>query len=281
MSADIFHPLVLSLDPTDLDSMAPRHADPDPGERLPRRYRSQGFLDLDEWERRREGGDPGNLFARLRQAAERCEPAAVGTAADPYDARRVKQTRRILETCRGLEGLALSITTRSPWVLRDLELLAELDRSHAVSLEVPITAMDPEVAARLEPAAAAPAERMEAVATVAERGISVDVWCLPIVPGENDREEVLAPIFASAREAGARDVLGSPLFSPLSIDVDGGLLPRLAREIPRLARVCRGIERRDRRHHRPGLDDGARRLAATFRRLRLEHGFPSGGPGRG
>jgi len=270
MSADIFHPLVLSLDPTDLD-LSELTA---PGERLPR---ASGFLDFDEWERREAGG-AGALLARLRQAAARCEPVAVGTAADPYDARLVKRTRRLLEACRALEGLALSITTRSPWVLRDLELLADLDRSHAISLEVPITAMDPEIAARLEPAAAEPAERMEAVATVAERGIAVHVWCLPIVPGENDREEVLAALFASAREAGARDVLGSPLFSPPSIDVDGGLLPRLAREIPRLARVCRGIERRNRRR---GMDAPALQLAATFRRLRLEHGFPSGGPGRG
>lgn len=270
MSADIFHPLVLSLDPTDLDISAQQA----PGERVPR---ARGFLDFDAWERRETDG-AGALAARLRLAAARCEPVAVGTVADPYDARLAKRTRRLLEACRSLEGLALSITTRSPWVLRDLELLAELDRSHAISLEVPITAMDPEIAARLEPAAAEPAERMEAVAAVAERGISVDVWCLPIVPGENDREEVLAPLFASAKEAGARDVLGSPLFSPPSIDVDGGLLPRLAREIPRLARVCRGIERRDRRR---GMDAESRRLAATFRRLRLEHGFPSGGPGRG
>jgi DNA repair photolyase len=273
MSADIFHPLVLSLDPTDFDSLGQVA----PGERLPR---AQGFLDFDEWERSagERGAGGAALVQRLRRAAERHEPVAVGTAADPYDARLVKRTRRLLEACRGLEGLALSVTTRSAWVLRDLELLAELDSSHAVSLEVPVTAMDAEVARRLEPAAAEPAERMEAVATVAERGIAVTVWCLPIVAGENDGEGVLGLLFAAAREAGARDVLGSPMFLQPSIDVDGGLLPRLAREIPRLARVCRGIERRDRRR---GMDAEARRLAATFRRLRLEHGFPSGGPGRG
>src|SRR5436305_12522898 len=227
MSADSSRPRVLSLEPTDCDPLG-HPAQMAPGERLPR---ARGFLDFDDWERRAEGGA---LLARLRQAAERCEPVAVGTAADPYDARLMKRTRRMLEACRAVEGLALSITTRSPWVLRDLELLAELDRSHAVSLEVPITTMDAGVAARLEPAAAEPAERMEAVATVAERGIAVNVWCLPIVAGENNGEEALAALFASARQAGARDVLGSPLFSQPSIDVDGGLLPRLAREIPRL-----------------------------------------------
>jgi DNA repair photolyase len=275
MATDIFHPLVLSLDPAESDFAG----HPAPGERLPGRGAS-GFLDLDRWEREAAAADGRGaaLRVRLRKAAERCEPVAVGTLADPYDNRRAARTRRILEACRGLEGLALSITTRSPWVLRDLALLTEIDAYHAVSIEMPITAADPEVARRLEPGTAEPAERFEAVATLAAHGIATAVWCVPIVPGENDGEEVLAALFAAAREAGARDVLGTPLFRPsrsqMSIEM-GGMLPRLARELPGLDRVYRRLERQR------AKDAEARRLAATFRRLRLEHGFPLAGAGRG
>jgi DNA repair photolyase len=271
MATDIFHPLVLSLDPAEIDDPV-RSA---PGETLPR---AAGFLDLDRWERSAAAQESSAALAvRLRKAAERREPVAIGTLADPYGDRRAARTRRLLEACRCLEGLALSITTRSPWVVRDLDLLAEVDAYHAVSIEMPITAADAAVARRLEPEAAEPAERFEAVAALASHCIATTVWCLPIVPEENGREAVLIPLFAAAREAGARDVLGSPLFRRPAID--GGLLPRLAREIPGFARVCPGINRRiDRRQ---GADADARRLAATFRRLRLEHGFPVERPGRG
>lgn len=273
MATDIFHPLVLSLDPAESDFAG----HPAPGERLPGRGAS-GFLDLDRWQREVASADTAALVLRLRKAAERSEPVAVGTLADPYDNRRAARTRRILEACRGLEGLALSITTRSPWVLRDLGLLTEIDAYHAVSIEMPITAADPEIARRLEPEAAEPAERFEAVATLAAHGIAATVWCLPIVPGENDGEEVLAPLFAAAREAGARDVRGTPLFRPsmsqMSVEM-GNLLPRLARELPGLDRISRRLERQR------AKEVEARRLAVTFRRLRLAHGFPLDGPGRG
>ncbi len=271
MATDIFHPPVLSLDPTNLDSLA------ETGERLPIHSASwggQGFLDLDAWERGLAGdltageGAGMALLARLRRAARQREPIAIGTLADPYGGRRARRTRRVLEICRDVEGLALSLTTRSPWVLRDLGLLAEIDAYHAVSIDVPITAADPAVARRLEPAAAEPADRFATVAALAEQGISTAVWCLPIVAGENDREEVLAPLFAAAREAGARDVLAAPLFLRPSGPRRGFGMGRLGREIPGFGGVRRHLD------HQLDADEAARRLAARFRRLRLEHGFP-------
>src|SRR5262249_44967875 len=159
-----FPPLVLSLDPAgDRSAAVPGRPDVPP---LPRGGR-HGFLDLDRWER---GGRVAAAMERgeaaaaplfpLRPAAPPCRPGRLRPRADPYSSRRAARPRALLETCRELEGLALSLTTRSPWILRDLELLGEIDAYHTVSIEVPITAADPAVARRLEPDAADPAERL-------------------------------------------------------------------------------------------------------------------------
>jgi len=266
MATEIFPPLVLSLDPAgDRSAAALGRPDVPP---LPRGGR-HGFLDLDRWERggrvaaAMERGDAAAaLLSRLRGAAARCEPVAVGTLEDPYSSRRAARTRALLETCRELEGLALSLTTRSPWILRDLELLGEIDACHTVSIEIPITAADPAVARRLEPDAADPAERLAAVAALSAHGLATTVWCLPIVSGVNDGEETLRALFAAAREAGARDVLGSSLFF----------------------REKRGPKPASKRASRQEPDQDVRRLAVVagrFARLRLEHGFPNDRAGRG
>ena len=51
-------------------------------------------------------------------------------------------TRSLLEVFSRVEGLDLSITTKSPLILRDLDLLTELDARHAVSDHVSIMTID-------------------------------------------------------------------------------------------------------------------------------------------
>jgi hypothetical protein len=80
------------------------------------------------------------------------------------------------------------------------------------------------------------------------------------MPGINDGEAVLRPLVEQARDAGAYDVLAGPC--DLRLATRTRLLPRLGR--------------RD----LLGKRDGDR-LLATFRRIRLEHGFPRPVPGRG
>jgi hypothetical protein len=197
------------------------------------------------------------LERQLRRAALRGQPIVLGTADTPYEpVRRLRHpgfNRSPLaaldlsgSTGSGasniVEGLAVSITTRSPLILRDLELLAELDRRHAVTVHVTLPTVDSVLANRLEPGAPDPRSRLRAVRQLAEEGIDTRVVCTPILAGENDGEEVLRPLFEEVREAGANDVTASVA------------------------------------HLRPAVRD---RFLATFRLLRLEHGFPQGNPGRG
>jgi DNA repair photolyase len=64
-----------------------------------------------------------------------------------------------------------------------------------------ITTLDPELARRLEPRAASPERRLDALATLAKAGVPVGVMVAPVIPGLNDSE--IPRILAAAAGAGA------------------------------------------------------------------------------
>nr|MBP9823314.1 radical SAM protein [Thermoanaerobaculia bacterium] len=148
------------------------------------------------------------LTQRLRKRDLRGQTIAIGTATDPYQPaeKHFGVTRSLLEVFSGVEGLNLSITTKSPLILKDLDLLAELDRRHAIEIHLSITTLDRELAKKLDPAAPDPQARLRAVERLAEAGIAVTVNCMPVMPGINDSEYELEPLFEAAAAAGAVDV---------------------------------------------------------------------------
>jgi DNA repair photolyase len=116
----------------------------------------------------------------------------------------VERTLRITRGC--LEVFAefrnpVGIITKSALVMRDVDLLSELARHDAVHVFSSITTLDPELAARLEPRAARPRRRLEAVAALSVAGVPVAVMVGPVIPGLNDEE--IPQILQAARAAGA------------------------------------------------------------------------------
>ena len=77
----------------------------------------------------------------------------IGTATDPYQPaeRRFQLTRRILEALRAGGGAQLGIITKSPLVLRDLDMLQELSTRHEVTVNISIASVDAVARRRLEP----------------------------------------------------------------------------------------------------------------------------------
>lgn len=243
---------------------------------------THGFLELDDpksfethiFVKRRAAQ---SLLRQLRRKDLRGTTIAIGTATDPYQPAETHYgvTRSLLEVFRETEGLTLAITTKSPLVARDLDLLVELDRRHAVEVHVTVTTIDPALARRLEGAAPTPAARLRALARLAEAGIATRVNCMPLMPGINAEADVLSPLFAAANEAGAGQVTANPLFLR-GAAVRAHFFAWLDREFPELAPLYRRLFGR-----RDYLDETAsERLLTTFRRLRLEHGFPRPLPGR-
>ena len=216
------------------------------------------------------------LRRQLAKSDLRGQTIAIGTATDPYQPaeKQFEITRSLLEVFDEVDGLALSITTKSPLLLRDLELLERLDRRHAVEVHVTITTVDPALARRLESHAPDPKSRLHLVERLAEVGIATRVNCMPLMPGINDDEEVLTPLFEAAAKAGAQQITANPIF--VKGKSRDHFFAWLEREFKELLPLYRHLFA-----HRDYLDDAAReRVLMTFRRLRLQHGFPRGAAGR-
>ena len=152
-----------------------------------------------------------SLRRKLRKSDLRGQTIAIGTATDPYQPaeKQYEITRSLLEVFAEVEGLSLSITTKSPLVVRDLELLTELDRRHAVEVHVTITTADAALARRIEVHAPDPAARLRTVERLAEAGLAVRINCMPVMPGIND-ERGRARAAARRRARGRRATTSAP-----------------------------------------------------------------------
>jgi DNA repair photolyase len=135
------------------------------------------------------------------------EHVAIGTATDPYQPLegQYRITRGILEALRDYPTPA-GIITRSPLVVRDIDVLQQLARVAGVSVSISIATMDEQLAREIEPTVAPPRQRLRAVRMLAEAGIDVNVALAPVLPGINDSPESLAAVVHSAHEAGAQNV---------------------------------------------------------------------------
>lgn len=127
---------------------------------------------------------------------------ALSGVTDPYQPveRRLRITRRCLEVLAELRH-PVGVITKNRLVTRDLDLLAELARHRAAAVSLSVTTLDAELAARMEPRASHPRDRLKAIAEVAAAGVPVSVMVAPIIPGLNDHE--IPAILEAAAAAGA------------------------------------------------------------------------------
>lgn len=94
------------------------------------------------------------------------------------------------------------LVTKSHLITRDLDLLQELKAFGAVSVAISLITLDDDLWRVMEPRAASPARRLEAVRTLAAAGIHVRVLTSPIIPGLNDVE--ISSLVGAAAGAGAQ-----------------------------------------------------------------------------
>lgn len=97
----------------------------------------------------------------------------------------------------------VGLVTKSALVVRDLDILERLARRGLVRVAISVTTLDRSIARRMEPRAATPPKRLEAIRILATAGVPVSVMVAPIVPAINDSE--IEAILAAAKDAGAQD----------------------------------------------------------------------------
>jgi DNA repair photolyase len=97
----------------------------------------------------------------------------------------------------------ISVLTKSPLALRDIDLYERMSRHLMVSVNFSVPTLDENVWRATEPHTPSPSARLDAVAELRRRGIESGVLVAPLMPGINDAPEQVEPIVERAREAGA------------------------------------------------------------------------------
>lgn len=113
-----------------------------------------------------------------------------GTLSDPYNAleEEYKITRGALELINKY-GFGVSIDTKSDLVLRDIDLLKEIQMNNNVIIKISITTYEDELARVLEPKVISSTKRFEVLKTLRENGIYAGVLMTPVLPFITDSED--------------------------------------------------------------------------------------------
>jgi DNA repair photolyase len=185
---------------------------------------------------------PEVLRRELRKKSWTGAHVAMGTNTDPYQRceGRYRLTRGVLEVLRDYAN-PCSVLTKSPLLLRDLDLMVELAATAGFSANLSIGTLDEEVWRRSEPGTPHPKARMAAVKQLVEAGISCGILMAPILPGISDSPEQLRAVVRAAAEAGASHL--SPLTLHLRPGVKEEFMPWLEETYPELVADYRRLYR--------------------------------------
>jgi DNA repair photolyase len=153
------------------------------------------------------------LRSELSRASWQGEAVAIGAATDPYQPAegRYKLTRGCLEALRDAAS-PFSLITRSPMIVRDLDVLVEAAKRTEVGVVFSVPTLDERVWRRTEPGTPPPRRRLEALARLVEAGVKASVGMAPILPGISDGPGQLERVVSEARAAGATAVWANVLY---------------------------------------------------------------------
>ncbi len=141
---------------------------------------------------------------------------ALGTNTDPYQP--IERRYRIMRDLLGVLAEArhpVGIVTKAALIARDIDLLAPMAKDGLAKAALSVTTLDAKLARTMEPRAATPERRLDAIRQLSAAGIPTAVMVAPIIPALTDSE--LEGILEAARDAGATEAGYVLLRLPLEI----------------------------------------------------------------
>ncbi len=150
---------------------------------------------------------PDLLEKALQSKRKRCM-IGTGSMSDPYMhcEEQLGLTRRCLEIIQKY-GFGVAIQTKSDRILRDMDLLDEINRSAKCVVQMTLTTYDDELCRILEPNVCNTKRRIEVLERMQERGIPTVVWLTPILPFINDTPENVGAILRECVRVGVKGVI--------------------------------------------------------------------------
>ncbi len=150
---------------------------------------------------------PELLEKALRSKRKRCM-IGTGAMSDPYMhiEKDLCLTRKCLEIIRQYE-FGVAIQTKSDLILRDIDLLDEINRYAKSVVQITLTTYDDDLCGILEPNVCNTKRRIEVLEEMQKRNIPTIVWITPILPFINDTEENIASILDECVRVGVKGII--------------------------------------------------------------------------
>jgi len=129
----------------------------------------------------------------------------IGSMSDTYNPLEIKyeQTRGALKLISKY-GFGVSIDTKSDLILRDLDLLKEINSKNNVIIKFTITTPDDRLSKIIEPNVCVSSKRLEAIKILNDNGIFAGIMLNPVLPFITDNEEDIKTLVRLASEYGAK-----------------------------------------------------------------------------
>ena len=214
---------------------------------------------------------PELLEQALKSKRKKCM-IGTGAMSDPYMhcEEELQLTRRCLEIILKY-GFGAAVQTKSDRILRDIDLLDEINRSAKCVVQMTLTTYDDDLCRILEPNVCNTGRRIEVLERMRERGIPTVVWLTPILPFLNDTEENVAAILNECARVGVKGVIDFGMGLTLREGDREYYYAALDRHFPGMKE--RYIARYGNAYELPSPN--AKKLKAVFRQICREHGILS------
>ena len=152
-----------------------------------------------------------NVVELLRKELGKLEPDIItcGDWQQPAES-RYGLSRKMLEVVLEF-GFPLVVIERSPLLIRDLDLLQEINRKAHVGVILSFSNVDPALKRAFEPRSPGLKRRLAAMAELAAAGIQVGAALMPIIPLVGDSEEHLDDAIRAFVDHGGSFIIGAGL----------------------------------------------------------------------
>ncbi len=150
---------------------------------------------------------PELLEAALRSKRNKCM-IGTGSMSDPYMhcEEKLMLTRRCLEII-ARHGFGAAVQTKSDRILRDIDLLDEINRTAKSVVQMTLTTYDDKLCSIVEPNVCNTKRRIEVLEKMQERGIPTVVWLSPVLPYINDNEDNIRSILNECVRTGVKGII--------------------------------------------------------------------------
>ena len=132
----------------------------------------------------------------------------IGSMSDTYNPfeKTYLQTRQALELIKRY-GFGVSIDTKSDLILRDIDILKQINMNHNVIIKITITTPHDQLSKIIEPHVCVSSKRFQVIKKLSQNGLFVGILLTPVLPFLTDKEEDIKEMVKLAYQSGARFIV--------------------------------------------------------------------------